>query len=527
MATADMFASTSAPASPTAPATGLLVTNHLNLMYMLAAGLVMPPAGFGDKYYADTLGCFPGWIPLFVGSVPGEAIESATREAGYLKPVIVRLDLSRLSGRVMAMSADSVEPLDFPHRLTGSERVILVPAPLPTSWIESITFQSVDDKRACEAGAQDFGNVPLADVKRKFSKAQFARAPSASWPPAAGPSERTVPLQQPLAAGGVMAMLLRFANLGDQAVRACQVAFDPEGSTLRLAEGHPILAGLGSWIGGGAATPPAPAGTEMDRMGLQNASQARLFWEAVECLVAWREAGRPGSPESVLIDLLARAADGLDPRLQAGVRKLHDTLESLTGLANATAGELFERHDTPLAHAMTLFFLRRECADLHDYASDRLAEPDWLAAAILFGVRDGWMNLPLRLRGGRKLSDAVSHRMARLSHRMAGTGLELGEAPPRVRPLRELFGNGSTWRAREKSAALTLARTQKWDCVHTRIGLGAGEYRLVVKAGSTSIEVPGEPRISPEVDRDRFFELLSGARLDHATEAKVRKELGG
>jgi len=527
MATADMFASTSAPASPTAPATGLLVTNHLNLMYMLAAGLVMPPAGFGDKYYADTLGCFPGWIPLFVGSVPGEAIESATREAGYLKPVIVRLDLSRLSGRVTAMSADGVEPLDFPHRLTGSERVILVPAPLPTSWIESITFQSVDDKRGCEADAKDFGNVPLEDFKpRKFSKALFARAPSAQWPPAEGPPKRTVPLQQPLAAGGVMAMLLRFANLGEQAIRACGIAFDPDESPPGAADGHPILAGLGSWIGGEAATPPASTDTEMDRIGLQNASQARLFWQAVERLVAWRDVGPAGSAENVLIDYLATAADGLDPRLQAGVRKLHDTLESLTGLSDATASELFERHDTPLAHAMTLFFLRRDCADLHDYASDRLAEPDWLAAAILFGVRDGWLDLPLRLRGGRELSDAVSHRMARLSHRMAATGLELGEPPPRIRPLRELFGDGSTWRAREKSAALALARAQKWDCVHTRIGLGAGEYRLVVTAGSTSIEVPGEPRISPEVDRDRFFELLSGARLDHATEAKVRKELG-
>ena len=242
--------------------------------------------------------------------------------------------------------------------------------------------------------------------------------------------------------------------------------------------------------------------------------------------MAWRESGQRGSAEDVLIDHIATAADSLDPRLQAGVRKLHDTLESLTGLAGATASELFERHDTPLAHAMTLFLLRRDCADLLDYASDRLAEPDWLAAAILFGVRDGWMSLPLRLRGGRELSDAVSHRMARLSHRMAGTGIELGEAPPRVLPLRELFGDGSTWRTRERDAALALARAHKWDCVHTRIGLGAGEYRLVVKGGTASIEVPGEPRISPEVDRDQFFDLLSAARPDHAIEAKVRKKLG-
>ena len=116
--------------------------------------------------------------------------------------------------------------------------------------------------------------------------------------------------------------------------------------------------------------------------------------------------------------------------------------------------------------------------------------------------------------------------MARLSHRVAGTGLDLGEAPERVRPVRELFGGASIWRARERSAALMLARAQKWDCVHTRISLGAGEYRLIVKGGSTHIDVPGEPGISPEVDPARFFELLAGTRLDHATEAKLRKELG-
>ena len=527
MATADMFDSTSEHGGVQAPDSGLLATNHLNLMYMLAAGLVMPPAGFGDKYYRDTLECFPGWIPLFIGEAPSEAIESTTKEAGHLKPVIVQFRLSGLSGRVVALADDGVRELDFPDRFTGSERVILVPAPLPTSWIESIIFQSAEDKRACEADAKDFGNVPLEDFKpRRFRKALFAKAPSVQWPPAEEPAERAVPLQHPLAAGGVMAMLLRFANLGDQAVRACRIAFGPDDGAPRPVEDHPILAGLGSWIGAGAVSLPAPPDYTQDRMGLQSTSQARLFWEAVERLVAWREADRAGSPERALIDHLARAADDLDPRLQAGVRKLHDTLESLTGLADATASELFERHDTPLAHAMTLFFLRRDSADLFDYTSDRLKEPDWLAAAILFGVRDGWMSLPLQFRGGREVSDSVSHRMARLSHRIAGTGLDLGDAPPRPRPLRELFGDGSIWRPRENSAALALARAQKWDCVHTRISLGAGEYRLLVKAGTTSIEVPGEPRISPEVDRDRFFELLSGARVDHATETKVRKELG-
>ena len=529
MATADMFTSKNEPAPAKAPDSGFFVTNHLNLMYMLAAGLVMPPAGFGGKYYRDTLECFPGWIPLFIGKAPGEAIESCTREAEHLRPSIVEIGLSGLSGKVTAVGEDGPKERHFPDQLDGTERLLLVPAPLPTARIESIVFRSAEEKRACEADAKDFGNVPLKEFRLRTQRPLFAKAPDTPWPsPGEAPPERSAPLQGPLAAGGVMAMLLRFANLGEQAVRACRVAFDPDGGEApRPADDHPILAGLETWIREGVASLPAPTDPGTDRIGLQNASQARLFWEAVERLVEWRDTGRAGSAEDVLIAHLAAAADGLDPRLQAGVGKLHDTLVSLTGLAGATADELFERHDTPLAHAMTLFLLRHDCADLFDYDSDRLAEPDRLAAAILFGVRDGWMNLPLRLRAGRALSDAVSHRMARMAHRIAGTGLHLGQAPARVRPLRELFGDGSAWRSREKSAALELARAQKWDCVHTRISLGPGEYTLTVKGGSTYIDLPGEPRISPEIDLDRFFESLAGAYLDHEIEAKIRKKLGG
>ena len=527
MATADMFEATSVPGAAKVPGTGLLVTNHLNLMYMLAAGLVMPPAEFGGKYYHDTLGEFPGWIPLFIDKVSREAIDTSTREAGHLKPSIVEVSLSGLSGPVMAIGDDGPTEIRLPDQLEGTERVLLVPAPLPTSRIVSVVFPSADDKRTCEADAREFGNVPLEVFKRRTSKALFTKATDAPWPPGEGPEERTAPLQAPFAAGGVMAMLLLFANLGERAVRACRGAFDPDAGASRPADDHPILAGLGSWIREGTPSLPAPADSETDRIGLQNESQARLFWEAVERMVEWRDTGRVGSAENVLIEHLAAATGGLDARLQAGVRKLHDTLVSLTGLGDATASELFERHDTPLAHAMTLFFLRRDCADLFDYESDRFAEPDWLAAAILFGVRDGWLSLPLRLRAGRELADAVSHRMARLSHRIAGTGLDLGEAPARVRPLRELFGDGSAWRAGEKSAALELARTQKWDCVHTRINLGPGEYKLTVRGGSTQIELPGEPGISPEIDPDRFFELLARTRLDHKIEAKVRGTFQG
>ncbi len=540
MAEPDLFApeegtpaSERAPASARAPASGLLVTNHLNLMYMLAAGLVMPPAGFGHKYYRDPLECFPGWIPLFIDKVPRDAIESATREAGHLRPAVVRIDLAGISGDLVACGEHGLRKAYFPGGLDGTERGLLVPAPLPTSRIDSIVFPTAADKRACEADARDFGNVPQDAFRGRPNKGLFTKAPDTPWPPREGPAERVVPLERPLAAGGAMAMLLLFGNLGDQAVRACRDAFDPADDPRPAAGEHPILARLAAWMReGGAprsapAAPAEPAAPGTDRVGLQNALQARLFWEAVERLVRWRDSGRAGSAETELLDHLAAVSASLDPRAQAGIRKLHDTLESLTGLADATASELFARHDTPLAHALTLLFLRRDCEDLFDYRNDGLGETDWLAAAILFGVRDGWIGLPLRLRGQPGLAAAVSHRMARMSHRIAGSGLDLGDPPARVRPLRERLGDGSAWRSAETTAARELARMHKWDCVKTRIRLGAGDYTLTVKGGSVQIELPGEPRISPEIDRDRFFDFLANARLDSGTEAKVRARLKG
>ena len=519
MTTGDLFPLTEVPPSAAKPPeSGFLATNHLNLMYMLGAGLAMPPAGFGEKYYRDTLESFPGWIPLFVGGVPKEVIEASVREANHLKPVLVEFALSGMSGGIAVFTDNGFAKRRFPDECDGTERVLLVPAPLPASAIESIIFQSAKDRNACEEDAEGFGNVPLGQFKRRTRKVLFTRAPANPWPPADGPVERTVPLERPLAAGGAMAMLLRFGNLGEDAVRACRDAFDPPDNSGQTPVEDPIMAGLASWM---QSLYEAPPHQETDAAGIQSAVYARLFWSAAERLVEWRKSGRASSPESELLDQLDKAAVSLDPRAQAGVRKLRSTLESLTELADAPTSELFERHPTPLAHALILFFLRSDCTDLIDYRSERLEEADWLAAAILFGIRDGWLNLPLVLRDHAGLCDAVTHRMAQMSHRLAGTVMDLGVPPPRPRPLRERFGRAAAWRKAERDAALELARVEKWDCVSTRISLSAGDYKLTIKSASIHIEVIGEPKYSPIIDAERFFERLAAARLDSGTEAKI------
>ena len=516
------------PKAASAPASGLLVTNHLNLLYMLAAGMVMPPSGFGDKYYQDTLACCPGWIPLFLGKpLPADALKLSTSEAPHLKPVVVEMDLTGLSGTMAAFGAEGTRELRFPDELDGSESVLLIPAPLPTSRIRDIAFPSPEDKRAVETEAVDFANVPLQDFKRKTKKILFSKPSDKPWPPTQVPAEREVPLQAPLAGGGIMAMLFHFAHQGDLSVAACRGAFDP-GDDLAPAVDEPILAGLRAWMrAGSASSPAADTATEPGgSAGLRSAFRKTLLWGAVDRLLEQKNADPATSAEEVLLDYLDAETPKLDARLQAGARKLHDTLVSLTGLADATPSELFDRHETPLARAMILFFLRDRCAELLEFRSDQLREPDWLTAAILFGAREGWMGLPLPLRAVPGLAASASHRMAQIAHRIAGTDLDLGTPPARARPLRELFGDGRTWGAKENAAATELAQVLKWDCVRTRINLGQGEYKLTVHGGSVHIELSGKPGLDTRVDPERFFHCLAETRVGTNVEETVRKTLG-
>ena len=496
-----------------APAIGWAVTNHLNLFYMLGAGLLMPPAGFGGKYYQDTLGHSPGWIPLFLGSeAPAEALTFSTREAAHLRPVILEIELTGLFGTV----SDIVDRRETgAGQARGTETCVWLPLPLPTTRIKRILFPSATDKKAADADAADFGNVPLKSFKRTVMKTAFTHPTGVTWPPTDGPAPRQVPLQAPFATGAVAAMLLHLGNRGALSVLACHAAFDPDEAT-------PIpdapLSTLPTWIRTG--TVPTPVDITAD---VRATPHERLFWGVVDRLVTWRSESDSLNAEDALLSYLEAKLESLDQRARAGAKKLLDTLVSLTGLGEGTTSELFARHRTPLARSMILFFLRDRCVDLLDFENDELQEVDWLVAAVLFGIRDGWLALPLALRDSLGLAAAVSDRMARLSHRIAGTDIDFSAPSPRVRPLREMFATDAEWSREQDAAALELARVHRWDCVTTRISLVPGTYHMMVDRGGAHIETSGEPKITRTIDRHRFFDFLAKSAVKQSVEARVRK----
>lgn len=511
------------PTALTAPDSGVLVTNDRNLLYMLAAGLLMPPSGFGGKHYRDTLSAFPGWLPLFIsispeGSAPSPssaAVEDATGEARHLRPALVEVDLRDLGGMVQAHGPDGWAAQRLEDGVAAEESLLLFPAPLPVSRIRSVAFRSIEEQRAIEGDASDFGNVSFDGLDVKADQARFDPLSDQAWPPPDGPAERPVALAAAQAAGGVMAVLHRLANTGDLSLQAARCAFDPSFAP----PDDSILRALPEWI----ATARGAGSGKTPRTGQD------LFWGAVGRVVEHRDQNRQDDVNDALTTFYRAAAEGMEGELRTRARAVVATLDSLGGgLGGDTVGRMLDEHRKPTGRAAILFLLRRKSRELFELMRDypQLEERDRLAAGILFGARDGWLKLPLALRASLELANAVTHRMAALAHRLDGSGCDLGREPLRVRPLREIFGGPGSWGPAEEEAALRLANELKWkDCYRTTVSLGRGSYQLRIESGSVFIDCADRPRVDTHLDRDSFFAHLSRSRIDANLEAEIRARL--
>ena len=202
---------------------------------------------------------------------------------------------------------------------------------------------------------------------------------------------------------------------------------------------------------------------------------------------------------------------------------LRDMLRELNGgLQGDRVSDMLYEYKRPMARAMILFVLRdhyTELADVFEQYCEHLSETDRLAAAILFGAREGWLGLPVALRGTPELTAAVTHRMAARAHRVDNSGFDLGETPPRVIPLRELLGVADI----HQEAALLLARRMGWPCIRSRIALRRGEYRLAVEGGAAAIDFEGEAPVTTWVDHDELLARLASEPITPTVEEEVRQ----
>ncbi|MDB4630983.1 hypothetical protein OAF61_00650 [Pseudomonadales bacterium] len=490
-----------------------MVTNQINLFYMIAAGMIMSPEGFGKKYYQDNVSIFPGYLPVFPNQVPIASVEYAVSEKSHLLPCILNLNLSDLSGLVKVITeAGEIRDVKFPDEVDASCQVMLVPAPLPIRYLNSIVCRSREDKVRCEKDVADFNNVDLTPYPIKTTAGAFKKLKSQVWPPVEGSVEPIdIDYAVPMAAGAIMGLLSNMSSFGDLAIETGKLAFSPEESVSEL-NSHPAIAALGEWLN---------VGGEIETSDISQ----KLFWQIVSRVAASKFSLDQASPIDVAIDYLeTMSGDDFDEKTRNYGKGLAKDLRGILGLADSTISELFDRHPKPVSRAMTLFVLRENIEDLLEFVNPQLTEADYILAAILFAAREGWIGLTKEFRDLPGLNEAVSHRMADLSHKIAGSQLHLGVPPERPKSLLELVIPGGVPMSKaQKEAALYIARELKWDCIQTRINLGKGDYQLGVTTSGIQITLEGDAKaVVTEVLEDQFVDRFMSAELPEKVQAKVR-----
>lgn len=477
-----------------------MVTNHANLFYMLATGLIMPPDGFGRKYYNDTLSIYPGYIPLFPEHVSSEAIKYSIAEKPHLIPCIFTIELSCFTGKAKIINRfGQIEDVNFPDGVDSSCKLLLLPAPLPISCLKSILFKSKEDKVYCEKDVQDYSNVDLTHYVRKVSASEFSKLKDQPWPinDVSIPSLKVV-LDLPLAAGAIMGLLVNMSHRGNLFIEAGKLSFDQENDCFEISE-YPVIAAMSDWFKSGHAQSSG------------DVSQ-KLFWALVNKVAETRFSDPQYNSVDVAIDYLqSMPEDAYDYKVRDYGKKLASDLRSIAGFSDSTISEIFERHPKPVSRAMALFALRERMDELLEFSHPLLTQADYVHAAILFSARQSWLGLSNALREFPGLVNAVSHRMAVMSHRISATNFDLGPSPARPRSLSELFASDtSSFSKLQNEAALYMARELKWNCIHTRIALGKGEYTLSVVNGGVELSLPGDIKaVVTEVVPDAFRANLS------------------
>lgn len=492
-----------------------LVTNHQNLMYMLSAGMVMPPSGFGKKYYQDTLSLIPGWVPLFPESIWRSALDHSVAEQPLLRPCCAELDLSAVSGGVKVLRAGGWEDARFPEEVYGNEELVLVPTPLPVSMVKEICFASKEDKAYCEKDAKYFSNVPLADFKTKVAAGLFKKAKNPAWPPRLeGVEERPVELHLADAFGGVLTLLSLLSGRDDVAAQLTRAFFQPE-LDADVAAAVPMLLGAHALF-------YSPGGL-LEHYGASGAQ----YGELAKALVQYRAVSGAGSPKDIVMRELEASNATLQGAAKHGIERLMDDLKRIVQFPDKTLDELLEIHQKPLPRTLVLFFMNDSSQDLLDINNAQLSGYEVCGAAILFGITEGWMRMSMQQRVRDGLNTVVPAHMAHLSHQMSGSDFDLGILPERRLSLRELFGEKQA-DSKTNNAALAIARSCKWDCIKTRIKLGKGAYQLLIDGAGASLVLDGDIKaVEAEIDWEKFRAYLgSGSNLPSKVELEARKILG-
>ncbi len=396
----------------------LLPTNTENLKMIIAQGLISSSDGF-TKYYSDTLELVPNYIPLFKDEIPATLLNHVLSEDNSLTPVILDIDLKKISNGIKILQDDKLIDLEGE---VDSEDILFILAPLPLSVISTLAFSSKDAVKEFEESSKLYSNVVLNDLKLSTTLAQQklfkSSTLSVDWindlKKIETVNEGEVDYKKVYAYGGLLLNLFYFAKNGNLSNDNYKLFSDfTEEKKSQDIDIYDYFKAFD--------INNADIKKKMDNGIIDIAISSKDFKEDV---LRFLEYGN------------------WDERTQKRTQELADKLKGFESNTNKTVSEQFNEAKTPLEKILLMLFLREDTGALMEYTLEFFSEADYLNFAMMFGIRDKFIKMPKELREFTDLQSFVSLKMAEYAHSTMGSNIKFKST---VKPLTvmELFNKDS------------------------------------------------------------------------------------
>jgi len=375
-------------------------TNTDNLRMIIAQGLIGSPNGF-TKYYSDVLELFPGYVPIFRNRIQPDILNSVISEVEGLTQCILEFDLKKIEG--VAKTINNGQFIDIQLRDIDKENndLLLILAPIPISSISKIIFKTVEDKKAFEDDAGLYSNVPIDTLKLEYTKADqklFLSKPDITDYPIEKfksiefNTVNNTDYNKIYAFGGMLANMFYFAKNGTMS----NEAFLSSSSGEKVVD-HDVL----SYI--------------------------------VDYFHSSEKSENGNYLYNNIVDIAVRSKDFKEDIIEflesdSKTVSMANKLKTFEAISDKPVSEEFSEVKTVLGKVLLMLFHRENTEALMEYSLDTFTEEDYLAFAMIFGIRDKFIKVPKFLREFEELQSFVSTKMANYAHKVLSSQIEFKES---------------------------------------------------------------------------------------------------
>lgn len=539
------------PTKPIKPITSIewrFATNHLNLLMMLAMGMISEPETIGKKYTQDSLSIHTGFLPLFPKPVPKSVLNyNVEKHTDLLKPCILSLNKNELgqwlnflpNKKVLAWIGQNWQWLDMFQDDFSQVICLLIPTPLPISLIEKIMFQHKEDLQAYIDRSMDTNNViqhipttangtefrttkktelvsvenlkkslpaissnadnqpPITDDKSLQVNTNISTAPFANQAIMdvieKDLAEEKIPVASfANACGAILAYLSWLANTN---LKANELLTSMKIHSVGSLQDS-LLRDISLWL------------THNGNYHSQSMTN-ESFLLLMTAIISQKSNPQYASTRDIILDQLQQIAK----RSEAS----SDFITDLTNLAtfpSETVLSLFGKHTKSFARSVILFFSQPDITSLwHVNQSAQFKghmivdEMTILLATLLFAVSDGWLSLSNELKTYANNSLTIANIMAQIAYdtTLAQNNYYLSQI--NLSLLQILLEEN--WKPVHNNLAIALAEQYGWQCVSTKIILPK-KTQLTVEKGQVCVNFEGDDfKLTTDVDKQRFFGYLN------------------